>query len=692
MTHSIEPLLDRALKLHQLGQLFDAQRLYLRILRKIPMHFEVLHMLGVSYLQEKAYQTGIPSIEKALIVKPDSAEAHFNLGNAYRELKQFDRAIVSYRRTIALKPDFVDAHNNLGNTLQDAKHFKEAIACFESLLAIRPDYCDAHNNLGVIYRALGQYDQAIASYRQALALNPDYAEAHYNIGVIHSDHKRYTEAIESYKQAIGLKPDHARAHHNLGEAHGQLEQYEESITCYMIALAIKPDYVDAGYHLGLIYLELKQYPKALAALTHAVNLEPEDEKALNSLGVCYSEVENHEEALACFKKAVAINPDYAKAHFNMGVALNELYRFEEAVDCYKKALTLLPDHAEAHYNMGVSHNELYHYEEAKVWYERALSLKPDLVEATFNIGLIMLQFGQLEEGWAKYQLRRQSRKAIPLPEAPYPAWSGEQDISGCNLLIQLEQGLGDSIQMLRYVHLLEQQNITCWIQAHPPLVKLIARNFPKVRIIERDVFPKDIDYHVLVMSLPFAMKTFSEAAIPRSVPYLIADPARISYWRERLVFPHPLVGLVWRGNPTHKNDRNRSMKLAELMPVITANPDIRFVTLQKDLTQPEKELLEPHPNVRILDSELTDFDESAAVISNLDLLLTVDSAPAHLAGALAVPTWILLCFCGEWRWLTERSDSPWYPTVELIRQKTVAVWSDVIAETNRKLSNLKKAN
>ena len=242
--------------------------------------------------------------------------------------------------------------------------------------------------------------------------------------------------------------------------------------------------------------------------------------------------------------------------------------------------------------------------------------------------------------------------------------------------------------MLRYILLLEKKRVECWIQVPNPLLRLIIRSFPCAKVIEQHICPKGLDYRIPIMSLPLAMETFSVQSIPKHVPYLIPDDNRVSFWQKQLAASarSKTVGLVWRGNSSYKNDRFRSATLKDLLPFIASHESIQFVTLQKGITDAERNALKDCSNVRILDDELIDFDETAAVMCNMDIVISVDTGPAHLSGALGKTTWILLPFVGEWRWMVDRADSPWYPTVRLFRQKSIGNWAEVISNVNTALA------
>jgi hypothetical protein len=297
---------------------------------------------------------------------------------------------------------------------------------------------------------------------------------------------------------------------------------------------------------------------------------------------------------------------------------------------------------------------------------------------------VLLSMGEFERGWTLYESRFLRKGRKPLQETPYPLWHGES-LAGKRLLIQAEQGYGDTIQIARYLETLDALGAKCWFQCHDSLMSLIKRSYPKATVIPSNVCPLDLDYRIPMMSLPLALKTFSEAAIPGKVPYLVADPRKVADWKQRITSTGKLVGIAWRGNPTHVNDAKRSMPLETLLALVKAHPAVQFVSLQKQLTPAERKQLGQLQNILILDKELKDFDETAAVIRNLDLMITIDSVLLHLAGALATPAWGLLAYCPEWRWRLGRKDSPWYPGIQLFTQAVAGDWASLVKRLSRQL-------
>ena len=472
-----------------------------------------------------------------------------------------------------------------------------------------------------------------------------------SLGIALKMQKKHAQALPVLRQAAKLMVNDAEVHNNLANALS--EQYpEEAIEYYEKALKINPGYVEALHNLGI---------------------------SLRNIG-------RTQEAIDCFRKALVMSPNYAEVQHNLGIALDTCKQYDEAAACYRKALSIKPNYLEACHNLA---NALYHlgrYDEALAYFQKVLDVVPDYAESRFSRSLILLSMGQFEQGWQDYDLRFKRKKPTPLADTPYPRYLGVEPLAGKKLLIQFEQGFGDAFQMLRYVNLLEQQGAKCWIQAPESMRSLLTRSFANATIIGKEACPSGLDYRIPVMSMPLALETFCETAIPSRMPYLLADSKKIALWRKQLASSHVYsVGLVWRGNPEHQNDYNRSINLADLLPLIEMHPSIQFVSLQKNLMPDELALLQDQPNLHVLDSELANFDDTAAVMATLALVISIDSAPAHLAAALGKPTWLLLPFRADWRWMLEREDSPWYPSMRLFRQQTPADWNAVLGKVTNGL-------
>jgi len=562
---------------------------------------------------------------------------------ALHQQGQLGPAEVLYREILQTNPRHFDALHGLGVIALQTGHHQIACDLISQAIAINPKQAAAYSNLGNVWLNLNRPEDALACYDRALRLKPDYAEAHNNRGIALQSLNRLEEALTSYGKAVRLQADYAEAHNNRGIVLQRLGRPEEALASHERALRAKPDYADAHYNCGTA-LQRLQRP---------------------------------EEALACFARAVQFKPDYAEALNNSGVALHELQRSEEALACYAQALRIKPDYAEAHNNSGVAWLALNRPEQALAEYAQALSIKPDYADAHFNAGLALLLTGDFGRGWEECEWRWQST-AFPSPrrDFPQPLWLGKEPLVGKTILLHAEQGLGDTIQFCRYARRVADAGATVLLEAAASLRPLLASLAGVSRLLVPGEPLPAFDYHCPLLSLPLAFGT-ELATIPADIPYLHNDPAHVQAWRARLGDGAlPRVGLVWSGNTGHKNDRNRSIPLAEFGKL--ACGQAHFISLQKEVREADRAVLEQRPDIAHYGDELADFAETAALVANLDLVISVDTAVAHLAAALGKPVWLLLPANPDWRWLLGRDDSPWYPSMRLFRQPKLGGWESVI--------------
>jgi hypothetical protein len=408
---------------------------------------------------------------------------------------------------------------------------------------------------------------------------------------------------------------------------------------------------------------------------------------MSNLGAVLAERGRLDEASGWYSRAITERRDFADAHNNLGATLVKLDRATEAEALHRRAISLKPDFADAHYNLGVALHDQGRFDEALASYDEAARLNPELVDARWNRAFLLLTMGRYAEGWREHEWRWR-RKQQPPRSFPQPLWRGEP-ASGRTILLHNEQGTGDTLQFMRYAPLVAAGGARVLLQVQRPLQRLVRGSVDRaIEVLgEGDVLPP-FDLHSPLLSLPLACAT-SLDAIPATVPYVAVDPAIAARWRER-IGPDggPRVGLVWAGNPQHKNDRNRSIALERLLPLIGA-VEARWFSLQVGERAGDLARLAPD-RVTSLADQLTDFAETAGAIDNLDLVITVDTAVAHLAGALGKPVWILLPAVPDWRWLLERGDSPWYPTARLFRQPARGDWDSVVAALHEAFAGKKK--
>jgi len=573
----------------------------------------------------------------------------------------------------------------------------EAEKYWRLALAVKPDYADAHNNLGMLFADRGQPDLAEAAYRQALAANPGYADAYNNLGVLLDKRQRWDEAEAAYRQALAIRPEHANVHNNLGNLLQSTGRFQEAEAAFRQALAIQPRHAEAHYNLGILLAVLNRPLEAVAAYHQALALRPHYPEAYSNLGISLAKLKRYDEAEAAQRQALALRPEFPEAFINLGALLAVMNRHTEAEAAYRRALALQPDSPEAHGNLGAFLATVNRYEEAEAAYRRALALRPGCVKASYNFALLLLSLGRFREGWPLHETRYapgQTERPVFFPDLPFPRWQGEP-LAGKSVLVWQEQGYGDEIQFCRLAPALKARGAArVGLACKPPLAPLLEtlEGVDAVHpVVEGQTFP-GYDCWTFLLSLPFHFD-LSLDTLPAALPYLRAQPERVAQWQDRLPAARPRVGLVWKGYGEHGNDANRSLPgLATLAPLWNV-PGVAFVSLQKGAG--EEEGLQPPGELALtpLGQAINDFADTAALAAQLDLVICVDTAIAHVCGALGVPCWVLLPYIQtDWRWLRGREDSPWYPDVlRLFRQGGAESWADVAGRVAKALAQWREA-
>jgi tetratricopeptide (TPR) repeat protein len=533
-----------------------------------------------------------------------------------------------------------------------AGRLQEAEQLYRQILARQPDHAGALHYLGLIAQRAGRGDIAVDLIRRAIVLWPNYAEAHSNLGNILMDNGRLDEAVAAYHKAIALSPRFPKAFYNLGNALVSRGQLDEAIAAYRQAIALRLNHAVAHSNLG---------------------------NALKDRGQLH-------EAIASYRLAIAMQPDYPEAHSNLGNALQNNGQLDEAIAAHRRAVALNPELSGAHSNLGSALKDAGQLEAAIAAYRQAIILKSDFAEAHFNLALSLLLQGDFRSGWAEHEWRWKCKGVqSTFSHFSQPQWDGS-DLTNRTILLHVEQGLGDAIQFVRYLPLVAERGAKVIFRCNPELRRLLEGNGGVATWLAPGEPAPPFDLHCPLLSLSRAFGTTLES-IPARIPYVFADPKLSEFRRTELAAHSPALkaALVWAGSPTHKNDRNRSMKLADLVPLMHL-PGVRCFSLQKGEAAAQATTLPE--GIELIDwtSELTDFADTAALIANLDVVISVDTAVAHLAGAMGKPVWLMLPFAADWRWLTNRNDSPWYPTMRLFRQPAWGDWKSVVAEIARALS------
>lgn len=524
----------------------------------------------------------------------------------------------------------------------------------------------------------GDLGEAERLCRDIVAQQPHHYGGLNLLGIIAVRAGRSTLAIDLFSQAVSADPNRAMAHNNLGLALQSCHRLEQALTSFDNALALDPNDADAHYMRSMVLGSLGRHDEALRSSARALVIRPGFVEALNSRGLALARQQRMTEALESFDQALAIKSDYAEAFNNRGNTLKLLNRLQEALASYEQALALQPEYADAEYNRGIVLSELAQTQMAIASYTRVLALNPDYAGAHWNLALCMLQSGDFSRGWIEHEWRwREAQMAAHKREFTQPLWLGDKSLAGKTVLLHAEGGLGDTLQFCRYVKRVAALDARVVLEVPPLLMTLLADLEGVQQVVCKGDRLPAFDFHCPLMSLPLAFRT-EIPTIPADIPYLKAGADRVAVWQGRLgTRLKPRIGLAWSGNLAHVNDRNRSLALSDLLPLIDDRAE--WISLQKDVRPSDAAALNGCREIRHYGQLLNDFTDTAALVALVDLVITVDTSVAHLAGAMGKPVWILLPFSPDWRWLLGRDDSPWYPTARLFRQSARGDWAGAIA-------------
>jgi len=495
------------------------------------------------------------------------------------------------------------------------------------------------------------------------------------------------KAERLYSEILQAEPDHFDALHGLGLIYYQRGQFDQALALCQTALQSDVSRADGFASLGLIFHALRDFPRSIASYDGGLRLKPDDAELLNRRGVALLELRRGSEALQDFDRALSAAPEYGDALGNRGNALLRLNRVEEAVAAYDRALALVPNNAPLLANRAAALRKLDRPHEALMSARRALTIKPDFAHARFVESVALLTLGDFKAGWRAYESRRHiGWLASQRRDFGAPLWLGKEKLDGKTILLHAEQGLGDTIQFARYAPLVAAHGAEVILEVQAPLKRLFSGMRGVAAIVARQEPLPRYDFHCPLMSLPLACGTEPDT-IPADVPYVAPAAAEVAAWNARLPRRQPRVGVVWSGERSHDNDLNRSLRLETLAPLFDL-PDIAFVSFQHDVREEDVPFLLGRLGLSRVGPLFKDFADTAAAIANLDAVISVDTAVAHLAGAMAKPLFLLLPFAADFRWLRERADSPWYRSARLIRQPRFGDWAGAVDLLRQELAQL----
>ena len=604
------------------------------------------------------------------------------LGDILRQQGKFREALRAFDAAVKLAPAMPEAHGNRGVALQEMGRLEEALEALDRALRHRRDYATAHFNRGNVLRALKRFDEAVAAYDRAVRARPAFAEAFLNRGLVRIRLRQPLDALADFGRALELRPTNVAALLGRARAFRDLGDDRQAFGVLDMATTLDPDNNDAALLRASVLTETGRLDEALAAIDTLIARAPENASAHSERATVLRKLQRLDEALVAADTAVRLAPADDEMHVTRAVILAELDRLEDAAAELVVAQHLGADSASFHHTRAITQAALGSLDEAAASFRRAGALDPANGLYGYHASFLHLSLGDFATGWAEHEQRLKVRQySLPEMQALAPPWQGE-DLDGKKLLVYAEQGHGDSIQFARYLNLVAARGGAVTLVVQEALRRLFAANFPGIDVTGSLGMRSGFHYQVSLMSLASVFATRLDT-IPNQTPYLRADEERIGKWRQRIGSDGFKVGITWQGNPKYPRDRDRSVRLAEFAP-LAAVPGVRLISLQSQVGAGQLKDAPAGMKVEVLGEEIVNnpdgFREVAAAMMNLDLIVMSDTGPAHLAGALGRPVWVALRDRPDWRWMYERSDSPWYPTMRLFRQKKARDWAGVFAE------------
>lgn len=496
------------------------------------------------------------------------------------------------------------------------------------------------------------------------------------------------QAVNVFRQVVAQNPDNSEAYYNLGSVLGDMGQLSEAGQMFRRAIQMNPNQPKYYNNLGVVLEKAKLLSQASELFAWAVKLDPRYTEAVNNFGTVLMDTGQIDEAEVYFRRALELNPHFAKTYNNLGMVLENKNCRGEALRCFQRATELEPDNAIFYKNLGKMLRDSHHLDEAEVCFKHALQLQPDFADADLALAILYLLQAQYDKGWEKYddlRLVKTRSKKLPIPR-----WRGEP-LTNRRILLYADQGFGDTIHFVRYAQMVSELAGETHLLVQKPLRRLLECSLTTCQICDSgSIMANEYDFASPLLSLPHIFHT-SQDTIPRKIPYLQPPHTDVDNWRRKLKGSDKdkkyQIGIVWAGNSAHSNDRNRSIPFDVFSRLfdIAGAAEVNWVSLQ--VGKRAEDVIRIPDQVVNLAADLVDFAATAGVIANLDMVITVDSAVAHLAGAMGQKAWLLLPFNPDWRWQLDREDSPWYPTLRLFRQREMDTWPEVLGRVKKFLRN-----
>ncbi len=683
---------QHALDLINQGKLQEAKAVYKELIAAGTKNHVSYGNLAAIHGMQGQWRDVIAILNQAIEIMPNYADAHNNLGNALREQGDIIAAIGSYNKAIELNPKHPDAHYNLGNALREHGDLNAAAASYTKGLEQNSNSPDIHYCLGDVMMEQGDINGAIASYNKVIKLNPNHTEAFLNLGVALIKYGDIPAAIASYRKVLELKPKSPDAHNNLGNALAQQRQIDAAIASYVKALEIEPKHPDAHNNLGNAIAQKGDIVAAIRYYNKALELKPKHPDAHNNLGNALVQQGEIAAAIASYSKAIELMPNHSDAHNNLGNTLIEQGDIKGAITCYGKAIEIKPNDSDAYNNMGNALVQQGDFNAAISSYNKAIEVDPNHPDAHWNSSLTLLLSGDYKAGWEKYEWRANLTKNAYKPHASPQCskWDGKALRPREKLLLVSEQGLGDTLQFMRYAIFLKEQGIDISLCAQPKLHNLIAASGIADLQLTTLQANQVIDGHwIPLLSLPRHLNISPENPIITE-PYIKTTQELTDKWEKILsAEQRPVIGINWQGKPTTEKTslKGRSLPL-ENFASIANKTNATLLSLQKGFGSEQLDTCSFKNQFVSCQEQINqtwDFLETAAIIANCDLVITNDTSVAHLAGGMGKTTWLLLHKVPDWRWGIKGDDTFWYPSMRLFRQSESGKWGEILERVAEEL-------
>jgi len=645
---------QKAVALHQRGEFDQARVAYEKLLIQQPRHDGALHCMGLLSSHVGNFPNAVSHFQRAISIEPRQDAYRLDLGNALQSMGRLREAILAYDAALGINPNNLLAAFNKALAWQGMEEHQLAIEAYDRVIGLKADHTEAFYNRGNSKYVLGLLDEAVDDFQSAIALNAEWVDAHFNLGVLQQAKGEFEDADLSYREVIRIDPHYVQAHYNLGVLSHARGLYDQAVECYCRVLERSPDDIQSILNQGVAFKALGNLPAALKCFDHAVELDPRCGEGFFNRALVLKQSGDLEGALGAYNAALAIRPHFPEAWLNKGVVMMEMRLVQDAISCY----------------------------------DQAISQTAEFPEALENKGSALLTLGRYDQGLELYESRLRKKGAVSARrDFGAASWTGDESLAGKTILLWAEQGLGDTLQFCRYVKEVSNLGARVFLEVQAPLVRVMQGVEGPDRIFSRDSRIPPVDFHCSLMSLPRAFNT-TIATIPHSIRYIQPEAEAVLSWQGRLgKRVRPRVGLVWSGGfrPAQpelwKVNERRNIPL--MMFESFGDLPVDYLSLQKGQSaELELEtLIESQwsgPAMVNLSDKLTDFAETAALIEQLDLVISVDTSTAHLAAAMGKPTWILNRYDSCWRWMMDRTDSPWYRSARLYRQTSPGDWAGVL--------------